>query len=253
MRLEGYAHVAIEIWPETRVKDLIRRWNIDGDSSGVIAAAYGVTRQAVCAKVMRLRQAGVPMAERVGPAGRRGGAKKKSAAPVYDKPAPLHTRIVSKAPPRQTPKPPVAKSRPPVPVPVVIVGKTAFGAAAAIDSLTATQCRWPINDTLSKDFHFCNRQKIPGLPYCECHARIAYQPPKAKIRHEAAQQAPVATEATTRKPKNSQRRRDCDACETTRAAMGPLGTMHDPIRGGYLGPRHDDGHVVRVWQVDGPH
>jgi GcrA cell cycle regulator len=42
--------------------------------------------------------------------------------------------------------------------------------------LPDNNCRWPIGDPQEPDFHFCNRGKIPGLPYCETHARRAYQP-----------------------------------------------------------------------------
>jgi GcrA cell cycle regulator len=49
-----------------------------------------------------------------------------------------------------------------------------------IDGLTADQCRWPIGDPQMADFHFCNSERIPGLPYCEHHCRRAYQPPTSK-------------------------------------------------------------------------
>lgn len=42
--------------------------------------------------------------------------------------------------------------------------------------LTETCCRWPIGDPQEDDFHFCNRDKVHGLPYCEVHARRAFQP-----------------------------------------------------------------------------
>jgi GcrA cell cycle regulator len=32
------------------------------------------------------------------------------------------------------------------------------------------------------DFHFCGKQKVAGLPYCEFHARRAFQPPQARRR-----------------------------------------------------------------------
>jgi GcrA cell cycle regulator len=56
-----------------------------------------------------------------------------------------------------------------------------------IDGLTDDQCRWPIGDPQHADFHFCNGVQVPGLPYCEHHARRAYQPPQAR-RREAANQ-----------------------------------------------------------------
>lgn len=41
-------------------------------------------------------------------------------------------------------------------------------------------CRWPIGDPLLAGFHFCGRQKVAGLPYCEVHARRAFRPPEVK-------------------------------------------------------------------------
>ena len=48
--------------------------------------------------------------------------------------------------------------------------------------LTECSCRWPIGDPQHEDFHFCNRNKVPGLPYCEFHARRAFQPPQPRRR-----------------------------------------------------------------------
>lgn len=41
-------------------------------------------------------------------------------------------------------------------------------------------CRWPVGDPLKPDFYFCGAKKIPGLSYCEHHARRAFQPPPAR-------------------------------------------------------------------------
>lgn len=45
-----------------------------------------------------------------------------------------------------------------------------------IETLTECNCRWPIGDPQEADFHFCNRKKVMGFPYCEFHARRAFQP-----------------------------------------------------------------------------
>jgi len=51
-----------------------------------------------------------------------------------------------------------------------------------IQTLTESCCRWPIGDPQQPEFHFCGKTKIPGLPYCEVHARRAFQPPQARRR-----------------------------------------------------------------------
>ena len=40
-------------------------------------------------------------------------------------------------------------------------------------------CRWPIGDPAATEFHFCGRCPKSGSPYCEAHARKAYQPQQA--------------------------------------------------------------------------
>lgn len=53
----------------------------------------------------------------------------------------------------------------------------------SIETLQDPDCRWPIGDPQESDFHFCGKKKVAGLPYCEFHARKAFQPPQPKPRH----------------------------------------------------------------------
>jgi GcrA cell cycle regulator len=41
-------------------------------------------------------------------------------------------------------------------------------------TLRATPCCWPIGEPGKPSFHFCNVDSLPGKPYCEDHAAIAY-------------------------------------------------------------------------------
>lgn len=53
--------------------------------------------------------------------------------------------------------------------------------------LKGSMCRWPFGDPQEKDFHFCGDRKMPGFPYCEEHAKAAYQTKKkAKILNPEA-------------------------------------------------------------------
>ena len=73
-----------------------------------------------------------------------------------------------------------------------------------IQTLTEVCCRWPIGDPQQADFHFCGKKKVAGLPYCEVHARRAFQPPQPRRRDRevfepampmvAAVTAPIAAE-----------------------------------------------------------
>ena len=53
---------------------------------------------------------------------------------------------------------------------------------ASIVTLKESMCRWPIGDPSEENFHFCGRKKVGTLPYCEHHARMAYQPVQARRR-----------------------------------------------------------------------
>ena len=54
--------------------------------------------------------------------------------------------------------------------------------ALQMANLKPNQCRWPIGDPDSSDFHFCGETVFTGKPYCYEHCRQAYQltPPKKK-------------------------------------------------------------------------
>jgi GcrA cell cycle regulator len=71
-----------------------------------------------------------------------------------------------------------------------------------IQTLTETCCRWPIGDPQQADFHFCGKSKVAGLPYCEFHARRAFQPPQPRRRDREVHEplVIVAPEAATAPP-----------------------------------------------------
>ena len=54
--------------------------------------------------------------------------------------------------------------------------------ALQMANLKPNQCRWPIGDPDSDNFHFCGEPVFSGKPYCYEHCRQAYQltPPKKK-------------------------------------------------------------------------
>ncbi len=60
-----------------------------------------------------------------------------------------------------------------------------------IQTLTECSCRWPIGDPQLADFHFCGKDKVPGLPYCEFHARRAFQPPQPRRREREETKVPA--------------------------------------------------------------
>ena len=41
--------------------------------------------------------------------------------------------------------------------------------------LNARMCRWPLGDPREENFSFCGSGSLAGFPYCEDHAKVAYQ------------------------------------------------------------------------------
>lgn len=49
-----------------------------------------------------------------------------------------------------------------------------------MSTLMPGDCRWPIGDPQSVDFHFCGERKKDGHPYCETHVRNASTPSRPR-------------------------------------------------------------------------
>lgn len=135
-------------WTDERVALLKQLWG-EGKTAAQIAKELGngVTRNAVIGKAHRLKLSG-----RVSP------IQQNEKTPVAKK--------------EQTPQQPIKKiiagnsnTKPP---------KTSKNGVKLAD-LKEKMCRWPVGDPREADFHFCGENAIPGLPYCETHAKIAYQ------------------------------------------------------------------------------
>ena len=181
-------------WTDDRV-DLLKKLWAEGLSASQIAGRLGsVTRNAVIGKVHRL-----------GLSGRATTSRMKSHRP--------RQRMAAKR---------LAKSRyatignpalralynaetnvylPPTEELVIPVAERKY-----IQTLTEVTCRWPIGDPQNTEFHFCGKNKVPGLPYCEFHARRAFQPPQSRRRDRAVAepvQAALASAAESKEPAQS--------------------------------------------------
>ena len=160
-------------WTDERVESLKKLWQEGLSASQIAGRLGGVTRNAVIGKGHRL-----------GLSGRAPHTRQKSIRPRRPAPA-TQKRLVAKRTFAQG-------------------GNTAFRALVQgdteayvppveelvipekerkyITTLTESCCRWPIGDPQHDDFHFCGKGKVTGLPYCEFHARRAFQPPQARRR-----------------------------------------------------------------------
>ena len=135
-------------WSDDRVEQLKTLWTEGLSASQIARALGGVTRNAVIGKVHRL-----------GPAGR--ASPSRSERPRLP----------------MAPKVPTIRSHVPA-APVVEEDPLLFedGSHATVLTISDRMCRWPIGDPAATEFHFCGRSPKSGSPYCEAHARKAYQP-----------------------------------------------------------------------------
>ena len=143
-------------WTEERVEVLKTLWNEGLSASQIAGRLGGVTRNAVIGKVHRL-----------GLSGRAAPAKPKAVQP---KPDPI-------------PAPP--------PRAAVRMDPATWGETrATVTTIGANECKWPIGDPASADFHFCGQGAAGGKPYCAYHSSLAFQPNSA--RRDRSRKAPAA-------------------------------------------------------------
>jgi GcrA cell cycle regulator len=167
-------------WNDERVDVLKKLW-ADGLSASQIAGRLGgVTRNAVIGKVHRLGLSGRATTSRM--KSHRPRVRSQSAKRLM-KPRMLATGNIAFRSLYINDSEPFV---PPAEELVIPLAERKY-----IQTLTESCCRWPIGDPQQPEFHFCGKKKIPGLPYCEVHARRAFQPPQARRRERDF--APVIT------------------------------------------------------------
>lgn len=151
-------------WTDERVDQLKNLWTEGLSASRIARALGGVTRNSVIGKVHRLGLAG-------------------RATPTCSN----HPRLPSV--PRQLSAKRLAKMAeslygPPMKPfrwepelePIVFEDGTHVSVLAINDRM----CRWPIGDPSENEFHFCGHKPKASAPYCEAHARKAYQPHESR-------------------------------------------------------------------------
>lgn len=130
-------------WTDERVALLKKLWG-EGKTAAEIAKALGdVTRNAVIGKAHRLK-----LSNRISPIQQ--NERKEDRAPEIKKPLKAKAIVMAKP------------------------ANTSFKSLKMIE-LKERMCRWPSGDPKDEDFSFCGCTSVPGLPYCEDHAKQAYQ------------------------------------------------------------------------------
>ena len=167
-------------WTEERVERLKKLWN-DGLSASQIAAelAGGVTRNAVIGKVHRLGLSGRATTSRVTTSRPRRQRQPSHPGRTPALPTAGATALKPQAFTRPTPAPE------PEPEPLRLVDMPE-GGRITILMLSDKTCRWPIGDPGTEEFCFCGHAPKSGMPYCDYHARVAYQPLQDRRRDRRA-------------------------------------------------------------------
>lgn len=177
-----------------------------GLSTAEIGKRLGLSKNAVVGKLNRLgwnSKAGGVDAKAVTPVATAKKAPAKATAPAKKNDAPKKASAKVAAPVKKaaTVKAPAKKAatakkapavKPEKKAPAVKESKSSSKNLAmhqriiqhslGMANLKSDQCRWPIGDPDSENFHFCGCQVFVGKPYCYEHCKQAYQftPPKKK-------------------------------------------------------------------------
>jgi GcrA cell cycle regulator len=174
-------------WTDERV-DLLKKLWAEGLSASQIAGRIGgVTRNAVIGKVHRLGLAGRATTTRS-----RSPSRPRSRANMGPR-RPRSRFAMGNASMRELWQWQANQQQEAVEVVEEIV--IPLEERKSILQLKESDCRWPIGDPQAPEFHFCGRAKHEGLPYCEFHARKAFQPPQAPRRRGEAEVGPLIASA----------------------------------------------------------
>jgi GcrA cell cycle regulator len=163
-------------WNDERVELLKKLWAEGLSASQIAGRLGGVTRNAVIGKVHRLGLSGRATTSRMKSLRPRPRANALTAANAK---RPVKSRFgsVGNSTVRALYQPEAEPYVSPVEELVIPMAER-----KSIQSLSECSCRWPIGDPQLADFHFCGKDKVMGLPYCEFHARRAFQPPQPRRR-----------------------------------------------------------------------
>lgn len=169
------------VWDDETIRLLRDLWT-QGHSTAEIGRRLGVSKNAIVGKAHRLdldarpspirRDVAKPVTDRPASYPRMAGPTLPPLAsadvPAATAPAPtVHVQMF---------RPPVAMGpRPMTPVPQAAPAPRPVQASAPVQPRrSAPSCCWPIGDPGTKTFRFCDDASVPGKPYCDEHAKLAY-------------------------------------------------------------------------------
>jgi len=209
-------------WNDERVEQLKKLWAEGRSASQIAAEIGGVSRNAVIGKVHRLGLSGrvkSPGAAAARPREKAAPPQKPATAQPSAQPSAQaasgtaeHPIVGAAAQPSMSGQPAdettrEAASRPlsvgatalaqprlvetspeqaaePVARPAPVAQVVHIAERVTIMDLRDGMCRWPIGDPTSSEFRFCGASAYTGVPYCEYHSQMAYQPSADRRREK---------------------------------------------------------------------
>jgi GcrA cell cycle regulator len=167
------------VWDEETIRNLKDLW-AQGLSTAEIGRRLGVSKNAIVGKAHRLELDARPSPirrEATNPPTDRPALLARMAGPTLPPLASTGVQafVVSASnvqPLRSLPTPvarPVAPISQPAPAPRQFMTSSSFQARRS-----APSCCWPIGEPGTKTFRFCDDTSLPGKPYCDEHAKLAY-------------------------------------------------------------------------------
>lgn len=169
------------VWDDETIRLLRDLW-AQGLSTAEIGRRLGVSKNAIVGKAHRLELDARPSPIRRDskPAAERQVMVPRMAGPTLPPLMSTDVQVVAPAPPAPTnvqPLRPVQMVPPrPVAPPTVMTQapRPAIQPAPIQARRSAPSCCWPIGEPGTKSFRFCDDMSVPGKPYCDEHAKLAY-------------------------------------------------------------------------------
>jgi GcrA cell cycle regulator len=166
------------VWDEETIRSLRELWT-QGHSTAEIGRRLSVSKNAIVGKAHRLdldarpspirRDGAKPAVERPSGYPRMAGPTLPplASAGVISPPPPSNIQPL-RSPPPAGPRP-AATTASVTPAPRIIMPSAPIQARRS-----APSCCWPIGEPGTKTFRFCDDTSVPGKPYCDEHAKLAY-------------------------------------------------------------------------------
>ena len=169
------------VWDEETIRLLRDLW-AQGHSTAEIGRRLGVSKNAIVGKAHRLELDARPSPIKrdvVKPASERPLQCLRAAGPTLPPLPSANVQAFSATPTPSNLRPlraaPTPNPRPVSPAPAApLAPRPAMPSAQIQSRRPAPSCCWPIGEPGTKSFRFCDDLSIPGKPYCDQHAKLAY-------------------------------------------------------------------------------